>query len=142
NEINSDDEFDIHCYEQAPTGSRIRRRLCHPNFWRTVQASAAQEAVLAMQGMDALPPDMFIAEAVVKRQQLSEEMRRLALEDEELMQALTRLSNVSAALNRRSIPVRPAYATFDRERAADGSALPYDASRVVDVLIGGEPWRH
>lgn len=143
NEINSDDQFDIHCYEEAPTGSRIRRRLCHPNFWRTAQASAGQEALLAMQGMSALPPEMFVAEAVVKREQLAEEMRRLAMEDEELMQALTRLSNVSAALNQRSIPVRRAAdATFDRERAAEDSMLPYDASRVVDVLIGREPWRY
>ena len=32
NALNSDDEFDIHCLKQAPTGSNIPLRTCAPNF--------------------------------------------------------------------------------------------------------------
>jgi len=28
NSLNSDDDFDIHCYKEAPTGSKIKRRFC------------------------------------------------------------------------------------------------------------------
>ena len=28
NSLNSDDDFDIHCYREAPTGSKIKQRVC------------------------------------------------------------------------------------------------------------------
>ena len=32
NSLNSDDEYDIHCYKEASIGSHIMRRVCRPNF--------------------------------------------------------------------------------------------------------------
>src|SRR5690606_10624730 len=41
NALNSDDEFDIHCFEQAPTGSNIPLRTCAPNFVIQAESRAA-----------------------------------------------------------------------------------------------------
>jgi len=30
NSLNSDDDYDFHCYEEAPTGSNLKRRVCKP----------------------------------------------------------------------------------------------------------------
>lgn len=49
NEINSDDEFDIHCRNEQRTGSRIRRRVCRPQFSRDVAGDAAGEYVDALR---------------------------------------------------------------------------------------------
>ena len=41
NALNSNDEFDIHCLEQAPTGSNIPLRTCAPNFVIRSESRAA-----------------------------------------------------------------------------------------------------
>jgi hypothetical protein len=142
NEINSNDEFDIHCRREAVTGSRILRRTCQANFWREAQANAGTETVRAMQGGAAIPAEVFLGEALQKRRLLEQEMRQLASEDEELLRALVRLANAAAAMERRAAPVAASDATAARERGAEGGALPYDAARVVDVRVGRESWQH
>ena len=42
NALNSDDEFDIQCLKQAPTGSNIPLRTCAPNFVIRAEADSAQ----------------------------------------------------------------------------------------------------
>jgi len=32
NSLNTDDDFDIRCFKEAPTGSHIKRRVCRTNF--------------------------------------------------------------------------------------------------------------
>ena len=34
NSINTDDNFDIRCYKEVPTGSKIPRRVCKTNWFR------------------------------------------------------------------------------------------------------------
>ena len=41
NSLNSDDEYDVHCYREAPTGSHIRRRICRANFEKELTGEAA-----------------------------------------------------------------------------------------------------
>ena len=38
NELNDDDQYDIHCHQEAPTGTRIKYRQCAPNFYRWAEA--------------------------------------------------------------------------------------------------------
>src|SRR5688572_4807180 len=38
NALSSNDEFDIHCLIQAPTGSNIPLRTCAPNFVRRAES--------------------------------------------------------------------------------------------------------
>jgi len=33
NSLNSDDDYDIHCYEEVPTGTKIPKRVCRTNFY-------------------------------------------------------------------------------------------------------------
>jgi hypothetical protein len=33
NSLNSDDDYDIHCYKEAPTGSKLKRRVCKTEKW-------------------------------------------------------------------------------------------------------------
>ena len=32
NELNGDNDYDIHCYREVPTGSKILRRVCRTRF--------------------------------------------------------------------------------------------------------------
>jgi hypothetical protein len=104
NEINSDDEFDIHCRREVTTGSRIQQRVCQGNFWREAQADAGQETARGLQGSASLNPQLFLGEALYKRELLAEEMRRLASEDEQLLQSLVVLANVKLAMDERDLP--------------------------------------
>jgi len=141
NDINSDDEFDIHCRELTPTGSHIPRRVCEPNFWRNAQANAGQETVRALQGSAALPTEMFLAEGLYKYQLLEEEMRRLAAEDEELRRTLSRLLTLTEA--QRGGPLPPAYlSTVSVQEKAGETELPYDAALRTSVRIGADPWNY
>lgn len=33
NELNLDDDYDVQCYTDTPTGSHLRKRLCEPTFF-------------------------------------------------------------------------------------------------------------
>ena len=50
NEINSDDSYDIHCYERAPAGTRIKKRMCLSNAARAADIAIAEASVRALQG--------------------------------------------------------------------------------------------
>ena len=49
NSVNSDDEYDIHCDKEAPTGSHIRRRICRANFEKALTAEATSQWLVARQ---------------------------------------------------------------------------------------------
>ena len=92
NEINSNDEFDIHCEEVAFTGSRMLTRFCQPNFWHATEEAIAYETVRLLQGSAfSMPTGIFRGEAHYKRQLMREEIERLAREDEEFLEALRHL---------------------------------------------------
>ncbi len=96
NEINSNDEFDIHCEEIAFTGSRMLTRFCQPNFWHATEENIAYETVRLLQGSAfSMPTGVFRGEAHYKRQQMREEMEQLAREDEEFLDALRHLYSLT-----------------------------------------------
>lgn len=96
NAINSTDEFDIHCEEVAFTGSRMLTRFCQPNFWHATEENIAYETVRLLQGSAfSMPTGVFRGEAHYKRQQMREEMERLAREDEEFLDALRHLYSLT-----------------------------------------------
>lgn len=142
NEINSTDEYDIFCRREPVTGSRMLRRSCRANLWREAEANAGTETVRALQGGFALAPQQFLGEALYKHRLMAEEMRELAAEDEELLQAILRLVRLQNAMSNRSEPQAPPLSTAARVTTGDEEALPYDATLVADVQIGGDPWRH
>jgi hypothetical protein len=96
NALNSDDDFDIHCLEQAPTGSNIPLRKCAPNFVIEAESNAASRMLSdgrAGAGNNNSPAEhtMLMEE---KSRALTAEMQRLAREDEQLLRDLVRLDEL------------------------------------------------
>ena len=93
NALNSNDEFDIHCFERAPTGSNIPQRTCAPNFVIEGEARAARRMLKDGRGSDA--NNFSRAELKVgmeqKSRELTEEMQRVARSDEQLLRGRLRL---------------------------------------------------
>lgn len=141
NDINSTDDFDIHCRQQMLTGSRIPRRVCQANFWRDAQAEAGQETVRALQGSFAIDAQTIQSAAMYRRTQFDEEMRRLISEDKELQDAVMRLVRLQETVSGGRLPAA-SLATASKEKEADAEPLPYDAALESDVRMGRDAWTH
>jgi hypothetical protein len=139
NALNSDDEFDIHCWREEPTGSRIKRRVCQANFWREAQAKAARETLAQIRGEPAMDPASFLAEGASKMGLLREELTRVTTADEELQRSLMRFVTLKRTLD---IAIRIPSRTTSVERTSESGTLPYGAALAADVQIGRRPWRH
>jgi len=142
NEINSTDDFDIHCYREVHTGSRIPVRECVPNYYRDALRRAGIETARSMQGSASLPITHFAAQATVQGNYMESEFRALAASDEELSNALIRLVGLHDRL-----AGRDTLRTTDPEpvfeiKTADQEELPYGARRMADVYIARDPWEH
>jgi hypothetical protein len=88
NELNTNDDYDVQCANQAPTGSRITRRVCKPVFYANAEAEYAQALV---GGYYAPPATMVALERTDEYQKAMREMvernpklRRLLIERDRL----------------------------------------------------------
>jgi hypothetical protein len=93
NSLNSDDEFDIHCRKEAPTGGRIKYRACKTNYVRDLVGAATREALLSAQnGMGGayLHPVLEIKQ---KDELMRNEMEALLVERPELQNAFSEASD-------------------------------------------------
>jgi len=86
NSLNTDDDFDTRCYEEAPTGSHIKRRVCRANFYGRLLAEETQRM---------LRREPYI-NPVFKIRKMNErrlaDMTEKALEHPELLKAIIRYS--------------------------------------------------
>ncbi|MBN1239268.1 MAG: hypothetical protein JXB36_12260 [Gammaproteobacteria bacterium] len=142
NEINSDDDFDIHCRQEPVIGSRLPRRICQPDLWRQALTDIGRDTVLAWQGSQAPPPGAHFGRALHKGRLLDAEMRRLMTEDPQLRRLLIRISTLEQALDADTLRASSPASTFSQEITAGDASLPYGAKRMTEVRIGREPWRH
>jgi hypothetical protein len=140
NEINSDDKFDIHCRLQPRYGSRIMERACLSNSWREQDANFAQATVQQIRGELTTPPTAFRGEQLLMQQRLGAEMRRLALEDAQLREAVQELGRAMLAMNEKA-GTRPMW-TLSRDVPEGTEGLPFDAERVIEVRMGDAAWNH
>jgi hypothetical protein len=140
NELNSDNQFDIHCRRDVPINSHIAsRRVCQANFSRDEEARAAQARLQELQGGAAVNPQIFLNEEAHKRELLRQEMRRVAAEDDAFRKSLVRFADLKKAFDgAMHDPAR----TKSAEQTASQEALPYGAALAADVHIGRRPWRH
>jgi len=96
NALNSNDEFDIHCLKQAPTGSNIPLRTCAPNF--VIQAESDSAEKMLTDGRGGAGNNYNPAEHAMrmeeKGRELTAEMQRVAREDERLLRDLVRLDEL------------------------------------------------
>jgi hypothetical protein len=139
NAVNSDDEFDIHCRREEPTGSRISRRVCEANFWHEAQANAARETLAQLRGDTAMDPASLLAEGASKMGLLREELKRVAATDEEFQRSLVHFVTLKRALEG---AMRTPSKTMSVEATRGKGTLPYGAALAADVQVGRRPWRH
>lgn len=140
NEINSRDEFDIVCKDEAPMNSQIKRRVCWPKFWREAYAQAGRDAYLWITEGYSSGSDLHLLQAQAKQPVFDEELRQLAAEDEELQRALRRFVGLKQALEGDEPVDTPLLRTAWSERTPENGPLPYDATRIVNVEIGHTPY--
>ncbi len=95
NSLNSDDDYDIHCYKEAPIGSHIMRRVCKPNYVKKLTAAATSRWLLGGQSQTYLHPTARIRR---KDKLLREEMEALVIERPELLKVLSEFSDANLAL--------------------------------------------
>jgi hypothetical protein len=157
NEINSDDSYDIHCYERPPTNSHILKRVCMSNAARAADVAIAQATVFALQGptvagaggtsagVSAAPGGATAIAQIQHAKQLDterrvqEELRRLAQEDPVLKAEVAQLGEAYRA--RDTVAGAPPGETLYAELEAGGAAS-YDAQHVFEVRVGDVAWKH
>jgi len=141
NDINSTDDFDIHCQMDPMLGSRIRTRLCQSNSWREQDANYAQATLRRMRGEGGPDAQQFRAEQLRMQRLLANEVRRLAFEDAELGEAVVRLGQAQLALADRT-GRRSEWTEWREVAAGADGALPFAAERMFEVHIGRQRWPH
>ena len=92
NSINSNDDFDVHCYREAPIGSRIKQRVCKTNLYRELLAKASQRM---MRGENYVSP---AAEIKQMNERLLADMTKPVLAEPEMLEALNRATEAKQAL--------------------------------------------
>lgn len=116
NEINSDDSYDIHCYERAPAGSRIKKRVCPSNA--LAQRQHAQQ--------------------LDTERRVQAELLQLAHDDPALGAAVGRLGVAYRALN----VVTESQAGETSQAELNAEELPFDAQHLFEVRVGNVAWSH
>jgi hypothetical protein len=93
NALNSRDEFDIQCLKMPPTGSNIPVPTCVPKFVIEAESRATRDAVFTRSRADSFSGDAAQVMAQ-KSRELTEEMQRVAREDEQFLRDLVRLDEL------------------------------------------------
>jgi len=84
NSLNTDDQFDIHCHEEAPTGSKLKLRVCKANYFGNQYAAETQRM---MRG----EPYMYPVFGMKKMdERLNELMSKAIREQPKMLDALAR----------------------------------------------------
>ena len=93
NKLNDDNEYDVRCFKEAPTGVRTKQHVCRPVFF-----SKARNRENLNRGIN-LETDPIIADKMLK---LQEKLDTLIATDPELQVATARYNTVRAQLMVRS----------------------------------------
>ncbi len=90
--LNDDDEYDISCYYEVPSGTHIREHVCRANF---VKDATAADYEGWRKGLAVVPAYTVIMQ---KKRRLGLKMELLAAEHPELLEALNEYSNAKQVL--------------------------------------------
>ncbi len=88
NELNVDDQFDMHCYRRKTTGSLIKERICVPRF---VEDALQNAANLQARGMDA---PLITGRVSAGNREMRDKMVELANANPELQSAILDLQDL------------------------------------------------
>lgn len=146
NEINSDDSYDIHCYERAPKNSHINRRVCLSNAARAADTAIGNATVTALQSAGATSGGSGGGTVIAQTQRskqldterrVPDELRRLAQNDPVLQASVVRLGDAYRA--RDALTGAPAGETVYAEV---GSDKELNAQHLFEVRVGDVAWSH
>ncbi len=90
NAINDDDEFDVRCVDEAPIGSRVKKRVCKANF--EIEASAEEARGIRL----GIPTQTAFGEMTQKQAAFQERMEVLVNENPQLLKALTEFGDAKS----------------------------------------------
>lgn len=139
NDINSSDDFDIHCRLSAPIGSHIKRRTCDANFVSEAERRVGKELAWAITGGQVQISDGVAMRATLRKQELEEEMARLFAQDAQLQAAFVRVADLQQTLNE----MQPSRRSRNKEPEESAEELlPFGATVMVDADIGRDFWTH
>ena len=93
NELNEDDRFDVHCEHRAPTGSRIKRRMCTSPFEHELDEEAARDMFLTGGGGYVPLQNEGAIRALRKKQ--AEMLKAMVMENPELQQRYIELGKAN-----------------------------------------------
>ena len=93
NAFNDDDQFDIHCRNVSQTGSRIKHRVCDPNFARRARLSRAQAIMLRRPHVSGASVMSF------KRRELMRKLEALTISHPELFDAFSGFAEAQMRLD-------------------------------------------
>lgn len=102
NEMNEDDRYDIHCTWEAPLGTRIRQRVCRPEFVANADRAVAQDFLAQVQGFTATNPPPVQAEMGFHYPILEEKLKEALVESPEFADAVIRHHELREELARRT----------------------------------------
>jgi hypothetical protein len=88
--LNDDDEFDIRCFYELPSGTHIKRHVCRANFVTAATSAAAETFRTRGPRIPTVPAETVIMQ---KRRQLQEKMELLISVNPELLEALNKYTN-------------------------------------------------
>ena len=88
--LNDDDDFDIRCFYETPTGTHIRRHVCRANF--VTDATSAEAATFRTRG-PRYPVQDARTVIMLKKRVLREKMETLISSNPELLEAVNNYTN-------------------------------------------------
>jgi len=92
NSLNSDDDYDIYCYEEAPTGSNLKQRVCRTQKLGKILAEQTQ---IMMRG----EPYVFPADEINEmNERMLAEMTKMTSEHPEYFNALIKFTEAKQTL--------------------------------------------
>ena len=92
NLLNTDDQFDVRCYDEVPTGSKIPQRVCRTNWFRDLHSAETQKL---MRGEPFMYP-VFRNKKMDER--LNELMSKAIREQPKMLDTLARYSEAKQTL--------------------------------------------
>lgn len=102
NDMNEDDRYDIHCTWEAPLGTRIRQRVCRPEFVANADRAVAQDFLAQVQGFTTTNPPPVQAEMGFHYPILEEKLKEALVESPEFADAVIRHYELREELARRT----------------------------------------
>lgn len=109
NKLNDERRFDISCSISAPTGSRIERQVCQPEFEIQAMRGHAQDFYNSMGGPGSLPEGSVAkhfqpVEVEIYRQQqaFKDRMKQVAEEHPEFLDAIARYAALQKEFKERT----------------------------------------